>query len=142
MIIHTASEGISLARKLENDSAAFYEKLAQQYTAGAETYLAFAKENKKNIVQFERAYYGVITDALEGCYAFNIEADDYALDLAIPKASSQSEMVKRAVKLEEKITGFYTQAAEQSRSLMADVPRTFSLIAKKRDSRIEKLKAL
>jgi hypothetical protein len=142
MMIHTASEGISLARKLENDSAAFYEKLAQQYTAGAETYLAFAKENKKNIVQFERSYYGVITDALEGCYAFNIEADDYIMDLAIPKASSHAEMLKRALQLEEKIIRFYTQAAEQSRSLMADVPRTFSLIAKKRDIRIEKLRAL
>jgi hypothetical protein len=142
MIIHTASEGISLARKLESDSAVFYENLAQQYARDAETYLSFAKENKKNIIQFERAYYGVITDALEGCYAFNIEADDYILDLAIARGSSNSETVNRALKMEEKIIQFYAQAAEQSQSLMADVPRTFSLIAKKRDSRILTLRSL
>ena len=51
MIIHTASEGITLARKLENDSAAFYEALAKKYVADAETYLSFTRDNKKNIAQ-------------------------------------------------------------------------------------------
>jgi hypothetical protein len=142
MIIHTASEGISLARKLETDSAVFYEDMAKQYEKGAETFLSFARENKKNIVQFERAYYGVITDALEGCYAFNIEADNYSLDLSAPEGTGYADISQKAVKVEQKIKKFYEEAADQSKSLMADVPRAFSLIAKKRDSRIEKLKAL
>jgi hypothetical protein len=32
-------------------------------------------------------------------------------------------------------------AAEQSKGLMADVPRAFSLVARKRSERIEELKA-
>jgi hypothetical protein len=48
----------------------------------------------------------------------------------------------KAIKIEEKMKRFYEDAAEQSKSLMADVPRTFVRIAKKRGERIAKLKAL
>jgi len=37
---------------------------------------------------------------------------------------------------------FYTIAAEQSKNLMADVPRSFMLVVKKRSERVPKLKAL
>ena len=66
MTLNTTSQVISLARKLEEDSAGFYHDLAQRHDKHGETFLAFAKENRKNVVQIERAYYGVITDALEG----------------------------------------------------------------------------
>ena len=46
MILHTASEGITFSKQLENDSADFYEKLARQNTGNADIFLAFAKENK------------------------------------------------------------------------------------------------
>jgi hypothetical protein len=140
MIIHTASEGITLARKLETDSAAFYEALAAGNAADAGTLRTFAGENKKNIAQIERAYYGVITDALEGGYALNLDADNYVLD-TVQKAS-YADALKQAAALEEKIVDFYTVAAEQSRALMADVPRTFLLVAKKREARKAKLQEL
>lgn len=142
MIIHTASEGISLAKKLENDSAAFYESVAQKYTKDSETFLAFAKENKKNIVQTERVYFGVITDAIEGSYAFNIETDNYTFDIGVKGKAGYSDVLKQAVQIEEKIIKYYTDAAEQSKSLMADVPRAFELLARKRRARIEKLNTL
>jgi hypothetical protein len=142
MIIHTMSEGITLARKLETDSAAFYEALAKKFAADAETYLAFAKENKKNIAQIDRAYYGVITDALEGGYALNLEADKYAIKTSLAAGAKAAEVVKQAVAMEDTIIGYYTVAAEQSRALMADVPQTFLLIAKKRKTRKEKLEEL
>jgi hypothetical protein len=44
--------------------------------------------------------------------------------------------------MEEKILKFYHVAAEQSKHLMVDVPRSFTLVAKKRNERIPKLKAL
>ncbi len=142
MIIHTASEGITLARKLENDSAQFYEGLAKKYAPDAETFLTFAKENKKNIAQIDRAYYGVITDALEGGYALNLDTDKYTLQTGIPEKAKYADLLKQAAAMEEKITGYYTEAAEQSRALMADVPRTFLLVVKKRDSRKAKLQEL
>jgi hypothetical protein len=139
MILHTASEGISFSKKLENDSAGFYENLAQKNAGYAETFLAYARENKKYITQVERAYYGVITDAIEGCFAFNIDPDDYALDTDIKDGP---DAIRQAVEIERKIIQFYTDAAEQSKSLMADVPRAFVLIARKRGARLEKLEAL
>jgi hypothetical protein len=142
MEIHTASEGITLARKLENDSAKFYEEIAQKYTRDAETFLAFAKDNKKNIAQIERAYYGVITDAIEGSYAFNIDPADYTFKIAIPAGASYADILNQAVEIEKKIIKFYSDAAEQSQPLMADVPRNFTMVAKKRNNRIPQLKSL
>jgi hypothetical protein len=142
MILHTASEGITFSKKLENDSAGFYENLARLDAGNAETYLAFAKENKKYIAQVERAYYGVITDAIEGCFAFNIDPDGYALETDIKDGAVVADAVKQAVAIEKTIIQFYTDAAEQSRSLMADVPRAFTLIARKRGDRLEKLNEL
>jgi hypothetical protein len=141
MILHTASEGITFSKKLENDSAGFYENLARLDTGNAETYLAFAKENKKYITQVERAYYGVITDAIEGCFAFNLDPDNYALETDI-KDGGGGDAVIQAVAIEKTVIKFYTDAAEQSRSLMADVPRAFTIIARKRGERLDKLEAL
>jgi hypothetical protein len=142
MIIHTASEGISLARKLETDSGAFYESLAKAFPEKADAFQALAKENKKNIINTERVYFGVITDALEGCYAFNMEADDYKLNATLAKGDALAKAVGQAVKMEELIQKFYTQAAEQSKELMADIPRSFAIMARKRGERIAKLKEL
>jgi len=142
MEINTASATISFARKLEEDSAKFYADLSQKYPKGEDVFLTFAKENRKNIVQIERAYYGVISDALEGCFAFNLNPDEYTLKTELAEAAGFSEALDQAVEIEEKIIRFYSDAAEQSKSLMADVPRAFTLIARKRESRELKIKSL
>ncbi|HEY82305.1 MAG TPA: hypothetical protein G4O01_03330 [Dehalococcoidia bacterium] len=142
MGLNTASEVISLSRQLEEAGARFYEELARRYPAHGEDFLSLARENKKNIVQIERAYYGVITDALEGGFAFNISQDEYALPTELAPETSSEEALARAIEMEEKMRRFYAEAAEQSRSLMADVPRVFAQIARKRDGRLSTLKAL
>jgi hypothetical protein len=142
MIIHTCSEGITLSKKLESDSAAFYESMASKFSSDAETFLAFAKENKKNIAQVERSYFGVITDAIEGCYAFNLNTEDFTVNSGVKEGTARAAAIQQAVKVEEKIIQFYTEAAEQSQPLMADVPRTFSIIARKRNARLTKLNSL
>ena len=136
MKLQTASATISFAKKLEDESAKFYEDLAQRYTEGKDTFLSFAKENGKNVVQIERAYYGVITDAIEGCFAFNLNPDEYTVKTELAEEASYSEALDKAVEIEEKIIKFYSDAAEQSKSLLADVPRVFTMIAKKRSSRM------
>ena len=142
MKLQTASSVISLAKELEGKAAEFYENLAQRYTDGKDAFHSFAKENKKNVVQIERAYYGVITDAIEGCFAFDLESDDYPIETALVDNADYSEALGRAVKIEETMVKFYTTAAEQSKSLMADVPRAFMLIVRKRNERLAKLKSL
>jgi rubrerythrin len=142
MVLHTASEVISLSRKLENDSAGFYEILAQRYNEAAEAFLSFARDNRKNISQIERAYYGVISDAIEGAFAFNIDADDYSLNTIIQDGANYSDVLEQALETEKTIIKFYSDAAEQSKSLMADVPRSFTMVARKRESRILQLGSL
>lgn len=132
MKLHTASETISFAKKLENESAKFYEDLCKKYAKDGDTFLSFAEENERNIVQTERAYYGVITDAIEGCFAFNVETDEYTFETELAESASYSDALSKAIEMEEKIIKFYSDAAEQSKSLMADVPRAFNMIVKKR----------
>jgi rubrerythrin len=131
---------MTMAHKLENDGVAFYEALSKKYPSDAEALQNIAKENKKNIAQIDRAYYGVITDALEGGYALNLEVDTYVLKTDVP--AKYADALKQALAIEEKTIDFYTKAAEQSRALMADVPRNFLLIAKKREARKAKLQEL
>jgi len=142
MKLQTASAVISFVKKLETESAKFYEDLSQKYAKGKDTFLSFAKENGKNVVQIERAYYGGITDAIEGCFAFDIESDAYTVETALAENASYADALGKAIDLEEKIGKFYSDAAEQSRALMADVPRAFTLIAKKRAKRGPELRSL
>ena len=61
-----------------------------------------------------------------------------------PKETADEKEVTalKSIKIEEKIIEFYSTAAEQSKSLLADVPRVFTLIAKKRDNRKSIVKSL
>lgn len=142
MRLNTASQVISLARKLEEDGARFYETLAQRYGNNPETWLSFARENKKNITQIETAYYGVITDAIEGGFAFDIDPDEYTMKNQSVKGDTRTNALTLAVEMEERTWRFYSVAAEQSKPLLADVPRAFSALAKKRGDRLQKLKAI
>ncbi len=101
--------------------------------------MSSARENKKNVVQIERAYYGVISDALEGCFSFKVGPEEYVLDTELAENVAYSDVLNKTVMMEEKIIEFYTDAAEQSKSLLADVPRIFAMVAKKRGERIPKL---
>jgi rubrerythrin len=140
--IVTASAAMSFARKLEEDSSRYYQALAEKYPQGKDKFLLFAKENGKFITQFETAYYSVISDALEGCFAFNLNPQKYESKLELPGGAGYAEALAQAVTEESRMIQFYTEAAEQSRSLLADVPRVFSLIVKKREARKAELNSL
>jgi len=142
MKLQTASSCISFAKGLEEQSAKFYQGLSQRYAEGEDIFLSFAMKNKKNGVQIERVYYEVITDAIEGCFAFEIDSGEYEIDTSLEDKASYADALAKAIDIEEKMKGFYEDAAEQSKALMADVPRVFVRIATKRGERIAKLEAL
>jgi len=102
--------------------------------------LGFAKENRRNIAQVERAYYSVISDAIEVGFAFDIEEDDYSIRL--PENAGLPDSLKTAAGFEDKIERFYSTAATQGQSLLADVPRVFKQIAQKHTLRIEQLRRM
>lgn len=140
MRLNTASQVISFSRQLEEEGAGFYEAVAKKYTDKSDILLGLAHENKKNITRVERAYYSVITDAIEGCFTFDLDTEEYAGKASDLPNLTYDDAIKTAIAMEEKTARFYTQAAEQSKSLLADVPRVLTAMAKLRDERCEKLK--
>ena len=139
MELKTASSIISFARKLEEDGINFYEGLVKKFLQNGDIFLSFAGENRKNITQVERAYYGVISDALEGAFSFNLNTDSFVFDTALKETETIRHALNKAVDMEKSTASFYLKAAEQSKSLLADVPRAFALVARKRSERVSKL---
>ena len=129
-------------KEFEEKSAQFYEALAERHPKDKDLLQRYAKENRKYASQIQRTYYSVISDAIEGCFAFDLEAEDFAFDDMPSENVDYSEALAQAMDMEEKILAFYTKAAEQSMSLMPDVPRSFKIVVKKRKDRIPTLKSL
>ncbi|MHC2995759.1 MAG: hypothetical protein IBV53_09690 [Candidatus Atribacteria bacterium] len=134
MKLNTTSAVVSFAKELEENSIKFYEDLVQRYPEDKEVFLSFIRENKKNVILVQRVYYEVITDAIEGCFSFEgLDTENYVSKLELTTDINYSDVLKMAMKMEKGIQRFYLDAAEVSRSLMADIPRVFERIAKGRD---------
>jgi len=142
MRLNTSSAIVTFAKELEKNSADYYEGLAKMEMPEGDFFLSLAKENLKNIKQIERAYYGVITDAIEGCFAFDLSKEDYTFNVTLKENPTYCDALQKAIEMEEKISNFYLAAAEQSKSLLADIPQVFFLIARKRNNRKLKLMSL
>ncbi len=137
----TCSAIISFAEKLESNSSKFYEELAEKYEENKEIFLAFAKEGRKNKVLVTRTYQETITDALEACF-IQINLSNYLAETTLKEDMSYLDALKMAIELEEKASKFYFDAAEQSKSLLATIPRAFRKVAERRNNRKPKLKSL
>jgi hypothetical protein len=142
MKLCTASETLSFIRELEEQLARFYEELAKRFPDNGADFEKYAAENRKYNKQIQMAYQSVITDAIEGCYAFDLEADEYAIDTELVEGAQLKDAAAKALAAEEKVLGIYAQGAEQSGSLLADVPRNFKIVIRKRGPRLEQLKSL
>ena len=143
MQLNTASSAISFARTLEDDSTALYEEIARTYADATEAFSGFARENKRYKTNVERTYYGVISDALEGGFSFEgLDTDDFPVEKRLASNATYEDALKTAIATEESIVGFYRAASEVSRALMADLPRAFDQIAKKRDRRLVMLRSI
>ncbi len=142
MNLETTSEAISFLKELEIGSVSFYEALMSVHGEDKEIFLGFVKESRKNITNIERTYFGVITDALEGCFAFNIEPERYRFPVTFGENESYGAVLSKASDMEKKIIRFYIDAAAQSKCLMADIPRVMERIAKGRAGRLTILEDL
>lgn len=139
----TASAVISFAEKLEDDFSKFYEELAEKYIESKETFLAFAKESRKNKALVVRTYRETITDALEACFAFKgLNLSDYLAKTTLTEGVSYTDALKMTIELEEKAAKFYLDAAERSKSLLATIPMAFRKVAENRNNHKLKLKLL
>jgi rubrerythrin len=139
----TASAIMSFTEKLEDDSSAFYEKLAKRFDEGKEAFLSLAKDSKKNKTHLVRTYQETISDALEAMFSFEgLELPDYDFETALTEGTSFKEALELALEIEEKTSKLYSQIAEQGQSLLATIPRAFSRVAKKRRAQKEILQSM
>jgi len=143
MKLKTASEVINFAKEVEEKSAELYESLAKIYSQYGDVFLSFFKENNKNKLWVQRVYQEVVSDALETGFSFEgLDTDNYLIEVNLSEDESLSEVLKKILKMEEKIQKFYIDAAEKSKSLLADVPRVFERIVKRREKRKLEIKNL
>jgi hypothetical protein len=143
MELMTASGIINFVEAIETDSAAFYESAALRYSSCANIFLLFAKENRKNVQSVKRAYYSVISDALEACFSFGtISTLPYELNTELDQKMTLQEVLEKGVKIETAIQGFYKIAGEYVESHIEDIARIFKRLARTHDVRKSKLQEL
>lgn len=143
MELNTAAAVIRFAEEVEEKSAKFYDDCAKKYKEAEETFLSFVRENKKNVILVKRAYYGVISDALEACFSFKgLTVDEYLFETEFDEKTSLSDILKMSLEMENKIQKFYQRAGMLSESLLADVPRALKKVAEKRNERKHNLESL
>jgi rubrerythrin len=141
--VPTASAIISFSEKLEDDSTRFYTELAKRFEQNKELFTGFARENQKNKVLVKRTYQETITDALEACFSFKgMNLGSCSAQTNLNENATYSEALKAAVQLEEKAIGFYSDAAECGKSLLATIPRAFKKVAETRSKRKEKIESI
>jgi rubrerythrin len=139
----TTSTIINFSERLEEGSAKFYEELAERLAEHKDTFLAWAKESRKNKVLVIRTYQETITDALEACFCFEgLNLGDYSFEGALATGASHAEALKKALALEEKAQKFYLDVAERSQALLATIPRAFRRVAETRGKRKAELQAM
>jgi len=137
----TAASVITHVSKIELDSAKLYEQWGKLHEKLRDSFEAFAKANRKNEQRVNRAYYSVVSDALETGFCFK----EIRADIVIPevsKGASVSEVLNRAVALEKEIREFYGKAANSSRALLADVSRQMEKVSQERTKRVEQLQSM
>lgn len=143
MELNTMAAVMSFVSKIENDTSSFYQDYADKYHELKEIFLFWAKENKKFEKTVKQTYFGVITDAIESNFSFgDLNTDNFRFETILPENANLNTAKKRAQEIEDTIKDFYLKAAQLSEGLMADIPRLFIKIAKKREERSRSLDSL
>jgi hypothetical protein len=137
----TAASVISYVSSLELQSAKLYEEWANLHQELRDPLESFAKTNRKNEQRVKRAYYSVVSDALETGFCFKDLKADIALP-ALTREAKASEILNLAITLEHEITDFYGKAANSSKAMLADVSRQMEKVAQDRRKRIEQLQSM
>ena len=139
----TASAVISFTQALEDQSAAFYKALADRFPEHEQTLNRFVRGCAKTKLQVSRTYQETVSDALETGFSFSgLDLGRHKRDWTVPEDATLKEIVETSIRLEQAAIAFYAEAAEQSGSLLATIPRAFKRAAKVRRRRQEKLQTL
>ncbi|MDR3568566.1 MAG: hypothetical protein P4L43_11120 [Syntrophobacteraceae bacterium] len=141
MELRTSSAVIGFAESLETGAARFYEAAAARIVDLAPFFRDLARENGKNVQSIKRAYYSVISDALETGFSFqNLLSEPYAIETVLPPEGDAAQILTIAIANETRMVSFYQQAAHCSQSFMADLSRVLKRIANNGEKRLSRLR--
>jgi rubrerythrin len=136
-------ELIQFAIEKENEAVDFYENAAAQepYSGGKQTFLEFAKEEKKHKALLEGFLKG---DKKLGDYKFkwvpDMKRSDYMVDLKYKKGMAYPEMLRLAMKREEKALQLYNDLA--SKSEKPDLVKVFKMLSQEEATHKLKLETI
>jgi rubrerythrin len=142
MKLLTAAQVVDFATRLEKKSASFYACLAEAYPDRGDLFQSYSRQNSKHAKQIEEAYRYAVTDALETGFSFNLEEDNYVLPRDLEESAQFTDQVSQATSIEKVAIQFFRDAADQSELLIADIPRLFRTLAKKKSQRLSVLTEL
>ena len=143
-MLNTASGLIEYYTKYEDRIKSFYETLAEdeRCAANKELFKSMAEENENHKKEVLRAYYEVITDAIEACYIRPLDETKYEVDTEITPEMTYADILRKAVDIEEKSGGFCAEAYRCTSGLLADISVAFRRVSRRKAKRAEKLKEL
>ena len=142
MELNTSSAAISFAKQLEDESSTAFSKCAEMFPSWADTLGIFIRENKRHTSEVDRAYFSVVSDALDTGFSFTgIDSDDYKIE-SILDSGAQSDSLRILINNEERVIAYYSAAAQASRALLTDVARSFDRVTKRHRSRLGALGGL
>lgn len=136
-------ELVQFAIEKENEAVDFYENASAQesYSGGKETFLGFAKEEKKHKALLEGFLKG---DKNLGDYRFkwvpDMKRSDYMVDLKYKKGMAYPEMLRLAMKREEKALQLYNDLA--SKSEKSDLVKVFKMLSQEEATHKLKLETI
>ena len=136
-------ELIQFAVEKEKEAIAFYESasIQESYSGGKETFLEFAKEEKKHQVLLEGFLKG---DKKLGDYKLkwvpDMKRSDYMVDLKYKKGMAYPEMLRLAMKREEKALQLYNDLA--SKSEKSDLVKVFKMLSQEEATHKLKLETI
>ena len=136
-------ELIQFAVEKEKEAIAFYESasIQESYSGGKETFLEFAKEEKKHQVLLEGFLKG---DKKLGDYKLkwvpDMRRSDYMIDLKYKKGMAYPEMLRLAMKREEKALQLYNDLA--SKSEKSDLVKVFKMLSQEEATHKLKLETI
>jgi len=121
---------IQFAIEKEKEAVVFYENAGTQepYAGSKETFLEFAKEEKKHQALLEVFLKG---DKKLGDYKFkwvpDMKRSDYMVDLKYKKGMTYAELLRLAMKREEKALQLYNDLA--SKSEKSELVKVFKMLS-------------
>ena len=143
MELLTFSAVLSFAIGMEEKAESFYRKVAEhgEWGSMSDTFSALARQNESHRSRVVATRQENVTEmVLEPIN--DLDSSGYEVDVDLTPEMDCAQILVLAIEVERKAQGFYTDASEKAKHLLAGVARSFTRLAKEKARRLRQLEAL